>query len=246
MAGTGKQLHPGVSIGQHRRLELLVGALSGPSPLLASLLGMLPAVILPGLLALLPPFVELVPLPCGLPYGLALEAHAELVKGIALVLDDMEHVDGDGRLGEGPLHNGMHGVGVVHRHFFHLFSLSLRYFLEDSDDIICPGAPHHSYERAPLAVPLLVRDKREEVLRMHALVYAEVLADVLRDEHPVAGMTELVPLAEAAEVLLVVLLQRAPVNLEVALQRAGRYRVCIQIFFLRHPQIPSNSGCLRP
>ena|SRR5574344_2121883 len=91
---------------------------------------------------------------------------------------------------------------------------------------------------------ILVGDKCEEVVLMHAFVDAQVLTHVFRKQYPVAGMICLFPITETAEVLLVVLLQRVAVCLKVSLQRAGRYWVCIQIFFLRHPQTPWSSGCL--
>ena len=60
---------------------------------------------------------------------------------------------------------------------------------------------------------LLVGQDRVQVLAVHGLVYTHVPANVLRQQNPITCMFELVPIAEAAEMLLVGTFQIVAVNL---------------------------------
>ena len=71
-----------------------------------------------------------------------------------------------------------------------------------------------------------------------------MLTYVIFQQYPVVRMFKLVPLAESAQVFLVILFQCFTVYLIVPLQRAGRYREGIQMFFLRHQRTPLSSWCL--
>ena len=93
-------------------------------------------------------------------------------------------------------------------------------------------------ERTLLAMAVLVGEKGEQVFLVHTFVYAQFLAHVLRQQHPVACMRQLIPLTITAQMLFVVFLKSRSVDLKVSLQRADRYRVCVRIFFLRHQRTP--------
>ena len=85
---------------------------------------------------------------------------------------------------------------------------------------------------------ILIGKNCEQVLAELRLVDAQTSTYVLLQQHPVRGVILLRPFLEIAQMMLVVALQRAAVNLKVSLQRAGRYRVGVQIFFLRHQRTP--------
>jgi hypothetical protein len=145
-------------------------------------------VVCPGLFAqcLLPvefPFLLLLPA-CGLP----LEAHAHLVHAVTYALDDVEAVYHYHGVGKALLHNGLHGVREVHRHFFHRLALLLRNPPQLFRHILRLRAADGGDERAASAVPVLVGEEREQVLAVQALVYAQMVARVFRQEHPVRGM----------------------------------------------------------
>ena len=53
---------------------------------------------------------------------------------------------------------------------------------------------------------VLVGEKREQVFLMHTFVYAQFLANVLHQQHPVACMRQLIPLTITAQMLFVVFL----------------------------------------
>ena len=61
-------------------------------------------------------------------------------------------------------------------------------------------------ERTLLAMTVLVGEKREQVFLMHTFVYAQFLANVLHQQHPVACMRQLIPLTITAQMLFVVFL----------------------------------------
>ena len=91
----------------------------------------------------------------------------------------------------------------------------------------------------------LVGEKGEQVMVQHRLVYAQVLAHVLIQKHPVVGMPLLLPVFETAQMLLVGTAEVLAVSPEEAPHALGRHREGIQPFFLRNPQTPRSSRFLR-
>ena len=163
-----------------------------------------------GILALLPRSLFLLRRCDGQP----LEAQAHLVKGLAQPLHDVEAVDDDGGIGEALAHDGVHGVAEVHRHFLDLLTLCKGDHLQYPGNDLGLGALDDGYDGALAAMSGLVGEYRVDVIAYHHLVYRVVLAEVLRQQHPVCSMSLLVPLIEFTQALLVVALQSAALDVK--------------------------------
>ena len=217
---SGEQFDQRVSGAEHCGTELLL-----PDALASALLALrlllsafLHGVLCPavctfpslGILALLPRSLFLLRRCDGQP----LEAQAHLVKGLAQPLHDVEAVDDDGGIGEALAHDGVHGVAEVHRHFLDLLTLCKGDHLQYPGNDLGLGALDDGYDGAFAAMPGLVGEYRVDVIAYRRLVYRVVLAQILRQQHPVCSMFLLVPLLEITQALLVVALQSAALDVE--------------------------------
>ncbi len=181
----------------------------------------------------------------GFTYLLPLEAEPHLIQSITKAFDNMEAVNDDRGIGEHLLDDGVHGIREVHGNFPDCMALRCGNLHQLPYHILCLCATDSSDECTVLAVSVLVGKEGEQVIAVHALVNAKSLTHIPWKKYPVRGMPKLFPLAKAAQMVLVAPFKYSPIDLKVPLQRAGRYGVGIQIFFLRHQQIPLNSWCLR-
>ena len=218
----GEQFDQRVSVTEHGGTELLLpDAFTSALPALRLLLtGLLYGVLRPavytlfglGVLALLPCRLFLLRGRDGQP----LEAQAHLVEGLAKPLHDVEAVDDDGGIGEALAHDGVHRVAEVHRHLLHLLTLRKGNHLQYPGHDLGLGALDDGYDSAFAAMPGLVGEYRVDVIAYRRLVYRVVLAEVLRQQHPVCGMLLLVPLPKTAQAQLVIALQRTALDVEEA------------------------------
>ena len=216
----GEQFDQRVSIAEHSGTEfLLPDALAATFLslwlLLASLLHCIlrPAVcplLSLGILALLPSSLFLLRRSDGQP----LESQAHLVKGLAQPLHDVEAVDDNRGIGEALSHDGVHGVAEVHRHLLDLLTLRQGNHLQYPGNDLCLGALDNGYDGAFAAMSGLVGEYCVDIVAYSRLVYRVVLAEILRQKHPVGGMILLVPLLEITQALLVVAFQSAALNVE--------------------------------
>ena len=217
---SGKQFDQRIAITEHGGTVLLLSdAFASAFLTLRFLLaGLLYSVLRPavctllglGILALLPCRLFLLRRCDGQP----LEAQAHLVEGLAKTLHDVETVDDDGGIGETFAYNGVHGVAEVHRHLLDLLTLCKGYHLQYPGHNLRLGALDDGYDGAFAAMSGLVGEYRVDVIAYRRLVYRVVLAEVLRQQHPVCGMLLLVPLLKGAQAQLVVALQRTALDVE--------------------------------
>ena len=76
------------------------------------------------------------------------------------------------------------------------------------------GALDDGYDGALAAMSGLVGEYRVDVIAYRRLVYRVVLAEVLRQQHPVCSMFLLVPLLEITQALLIVAFQSAALDVK--------------------------------
>ena len=62
---------------------------------------------------------------------------------------------------------------------------------------------------------VLAEEKGEQVFLVHTFVYTQFLAHVLRQQHPVACMRQLIPLTITDQMLFVVFLKSRPIDLKL-------------------------------
>ena len=229
-----QQVDSCLPVGQLLRLELLVPALGWPAKpflVLAQLGLVFPGVCRARLAPGCQPLPEVPLLFLGIRPRLALELEPHLLYPFARQLHDVEAVDDNLGIGEHRHNDASHAVGEVHRHLLDLEPLLLGYHGEYPRHVYHGRALDRGDERAALAVAVLVGEKREQVLVQHRLVYAQPLAHVPLQEHPLPGMRLLAPAAEVTQVFLVGPPEVFAVSPEEAPHALGRHWVGIQPFF---------------
>ena len=176
-----------------------------------------------------------------------LEFHAHSVKPLrAVELHDVEQVNDNLCQRELLPHDAHHAVGEVHRHLLDLLAALQGYLVQVLSYFCHSRPPDSSDERTLLAMPVLVGEEGEQVMVQHRLVDAQALTHVLLQQHPLVGMLLLLPVAKAAQMLLVGTAEVLPVSPEEAPHALGRHWVGVQPFFLRNPQTQLSSRSLLP
>ncbi len=129
------------------------------------------------------------------------------------------------------MHNDRHSVGKIGCHLLDSQSLFLGYLEQDCQYILGLGATYCGYQRALLAMAVLVRQEREQVVLEGGLVNAQTLAHVVGQQHPVLCVSPLSPLPEPAQRVLVTTLKVVSVSEIVLTKATCCHRGRIQVFF---------------
>ena len=129
---------------------------------------------------------------------------AHIVQGIVVEFLDVEAVIGDACLWEYRTDNEHHRWRQVERDLLHLTPSGTVKQLQYADDIFRLSPPDHSHQRTRSAMAVLVGQERVQfTIGQACLVNAKMEAQILREQQILLGMEPLVPLAEVAEMLLV-------------------------------------------
>ena len=140
----------------------------------------------------------------------------------------MEAVDDDGGIGEALAHDGVHGVAEVHRHLLDLLTLRKGNHLQYPGYDLRLGTLHDGYDGTFAAMSGLVGEYRVDFVAYRCFVYRVVLAEILRQQHPVGGMFLLIPLLEITQAQFVIALKRTALDMEKTGNRGAADRKAIQ------------------
>lgn len=146
-------------------------------------------------------------------------------------LHDVEQVDDYLCLRELLLDDAHHAVREVHRHLLDLPAALLGYLVKVPRHVSNGRPLDGGYQRALPAVAVLVGEEGEQVVLQRCLVNTQALTHVFLQQHPFVGMSFLLPVPKAAQVLLVGAAQILAVSPEEAPHALGRYWEGVQPFF---------------
>ena len=129
------------------------------------------------------------------------------------------------------MHNDRHGVGKIGCHLLNSQSIFLGYLKQDCQYILGLCATYCGYQCVLLAMAVLVRQEREQVVLEGGLVNAQTLAHFVGQQHPVLCVSPLSPLPKPAQRVLVTTLKVVSVSEIVLTKATCCHRGRIQVFF---------------
>ena len=143
------------------------------------------------------------------------------------ILEHMEAVERDPGIGECRLSYQLHAVGEVHAYVKHSPAFLLGNLQQPPEHRSGLYACNDGDDCAPSAMGILVGYEGIEPAAVHRLVYRQMPAHILGCQNPLLGMSLLVPVLIAAEMILVHLTQIVAVDTVAATDGTGGHRTVV-------------------